>query len=94
MDSHLYSSPSNNGFMFPGDRGQKRNFAIATAAFAVSFAVTVAALAEAFPATLTLWPTTSPANEGTAMQTERTTSAKTFFMLPPLFLAVVAYSIN
>src|SRR5262249_44953713 len=72
--------------LFLVQRDQKRNFATLTVAFAVSLPATATALAESLPATLALWPRTSPANDGAATQSERTTRAKIFFILPPLFV--------
>src|ERR1700721_4099891 len=66
--------------------GQKRNFPTAATPFAVPLAVTAPALPEALPATLTLWATTSRANDGAARQPVRTTRANSFLIFPPFLL--------
>jgi hypothetical protein len=74
MGNHDSYSDYEYGFMVLFDRGQKRNLPTCATAFAVSFAVYFATFAESLPATLRLWSTKSPANEGTARQPVRTTS--------------------
>lgn|SRR5882762_2706776 len=59
-------------------------------AWPVSLTETFAALYESLPATLTECPTTSAPNDGAAIQRERTTRAKNFFIFPPFFLFCVA----
>jgi hypothetical protein len=89
MDFHLYSSPYEYGSVVFFNGGQKRNLPTCATALAVPFAVTVTTLAVSLPATLALWPTTSPANEGTARQPVSTTRAKSFFIFPPSCSGVV-----
>jgi hypothetical protein len=76
------------------NRDQKRALTTFTPAFAVLFAVVVTTFAESFPATFALWPTTSPANEGTARQLVRAIKANSFFIFPPFLLRSVPEDIR
>src|ERR1700693_961534 len=80
VDFHLCLSPYEYGFMVLFDRGQRRNLPTCATAFAVSFAVSFAIFAESLPATLGLWSTTSPSNEGTARQPVRHLARKAYFI--------------
>src|SRR6202162_5118245 len=74
--------------------GQNRNFPTAATPLAVPLAVTATALPESLPATLTLWATTSRANDGDARQPVRTTRANSFLIFPPYLAAEWRASID
>src|SRR5580693_2157623 len=78
MDFHLCLSPYEYEFMVSPTAVRRERCRCATT-LAVSFAVSFATFAESLVATLRLWSTTLPANEGTARQPLRTTSTKGLF---------------